>query len=106
MNENLPPLYRNLKDQIKDPLKNRKESVVLLADSTKIRCAKPSNRTKQSQLFYTPKGCQNVTELHITGLDGEVVFVGSMAASTSPRFANYFSVSTYMGPNSMLFQDG
>ena len=86
INENLPPLYRNLKDKIKDPSsKERTESVVLLADSTKIRCAKPSNRTKQSGLFYQPKGGQNVTQLHLTTLDGTVVFVGSMAASSSPR---------------------
>ena len=69
INENLPPLYRNLKDKIKDPSpKNRRENVVLLADSTKIRCAKPSNRTKQSSLYYNPKGSQNVTELHVTSL--------------------------------------
>ena len=87
MNENLPPLYRNLKDKIKDPSsKGRVESVVLLGDSTKIRCAKPSNRTKQSQLYYDPKGGQNITQLHLTTLDGTVVFVSSMAASSSPRF--------------------
>ena len=85
----LPPLYKNLADKIADPTDlNRTKTAVLSIDSIKIRTVKTSNRTKQSSMYYEPKGSQNISETHVTTLLGEVVWVSSMTASSSPRMGD------------------
>ena len=74
LNENVPPLFRLLKERLADPSgRNRKNCAVILMDSTKIRIVKSSNRSFQSSTFYQPRGKHFITETHGVGLNGEVV---------------------------------
>ena len=108
MNSKLPPIYRILKSKFADPSgRGRKNCVVILMDSIKIRICKSGNRAFQSSTYFAKRGKHYVTETHATGLDGEVVsatesifmckvllaglfqiFVSSMAASSSPRMVS------------------
>ena len=74
MNSNLPTIYRILLSRFADPSgRGRKNCVVVLMDSIKIRICKSGNRAYQSSTFFAGRGKHYVTETHATGLDGEVV---------------------------------
>ena len=74
LNHNLPPLFQLLKSKFADPSgRGRKNCVVILMDSIKIRVCKTTNRSEQSSMFYMPRGKHFVTETHATSLTGEVV---------------------------------
>ena len=107
MSLNLPPLFQELKDRIADPtIMKRTKTAVISIDSIKIRIVKTSNRTKQSASYYDPKGCHNITETHAATLLGEIVWVSSMGASTSPRNSDSMLVMNMLDHDERMEADG